>query len=125
MIKGMLGPSLILAVCALLSIGSAMASEFDDFPPLEPKNETRLIGDDGFVAECLSEIFSSNHIYREKGNIVNFLVTRSDKFGYVLRLDFQREAQKQFVNRIMCWQGPNHGLGVMTAIMVKPLDKRE
>ncbi len=125
MIKGIFRASLALALYALLSVGSTMASQSNDLPSLEPNNETDLIDDDGFVAECLSEIFSKGQGNSEEGNIVNFLVTRSDKLGYVLRLDFQKEGQKQYANRIICWRSPNGDLRVMYANMVKPLTKPE
>jgi hypothetical protein len=77
------------------------------FPPLVPTNEVVLAPDPAFEAECMSEI--SDGAKEDNWRFKNSILTKSEKWGIVWRIDFDMPGQPAnygLVNRVACWRKP-------------------
>jgi hypothetical protein len=85
--------------------GSTSQSELERMcPGPEPEGERPVSGNPAFVDACMSNVSS-----RRKSNdwrLGNSVVTHSDEWGYVFRIDFQSSDQIQgseISHRLVCW----------------------
>jgi hypothetical protein len=114
--------AILLAVLGQFASMNSNASGKPAIPLLTPEGEVRVLDEHGFIDECLSAIYPdvpsvSRHRFR------NFVISRSKKWGLVLRADFKQRdaAHPNVANRVICWRGPGTHLNVLTAIAVEPL----
>lgn len=100
--KRLSGLALTTGFMLLFQPGSASAVEVPmPLPPLDPGSEEILPPDADFTAKCLSAFIRAD---RQFGAPV---LTRSARWGRILRVDFKREGDpaSSLVNRAMCWRG--------------------
>ena len=79
---------------------------FDQFPSLEPIDETIAEDDPAFISACLAHFAEA----AESGawRLAKSVLTQSDKWGLVWRADFQTpsETATSGCKRVMCWRPP-------------------
>src|SRR6516165_11079464 len=95
---------------------TAQANDPESFPPISPEGETVVPESPSFLAACLSH---SNQMVQSSGWLLGTqLLTRSDKWGAIWRVDFKIPGEdiSPLVNRIICWQEPNERINIMYAI---------
>jgi hypothetical protein len=101
--------ALIVAI-ALLAIGvqTAMCQSENHLPQMEPQNELMAPSETAFVEECKARI--SDDAKKFGWIFGNSIVTRSDKWGLIWRVDFflpGDEKRRGLINRIICWRAAN------------------
>ena len=88
-------------------------------PALAPSDdEVVLPADPSFESECMAAI--SDSAKELKWQFKNSILTRSEKWGLVWRVDFETpgvSASTGFINRVACWRLPEEGsaLGLLIA----------
>jgi len=96
-----------------------MSAQADDIegPAWIPEPDEQVREDSPFVAECLS---NTKGLGWELGTS---LLTYSDKWGEIWRVDFKYGNLHPLVNRIMCWKKPDGQfvLGVVVGHVLPPL----
>jgi len=75
-----------------------------EMPDLCPGAERAAHGEQDFVRACMAHIHRNSATRHMK--LGNSLLTRSAKWGPVLRIDFEVPGQNfpPLINRIVCWQ---------------------
>jgi hypothetical protein len=99
----------VLGFVCMTSISGAdpMKKTGQLFPPLVPEGEVVLTPDPAFEAECMSEI--SGQARENRWQFRNSLLTKSEDWGIILRVDFDTPAvpvSSGFINRVICWRTP-------------------
>jgi hypothetical protein len=110
----------ILCLCAAMGpTVNADAQEETSIPPAAPEGE-RFVGENpAFVASCFSKL--ERHLTGRK--IITQLVTESDQWGPVLRLDLELASiipkhlvEPNRVGRVVCWRRSDGIFGILSAI---------
>ncbi len=110
----------LLAIVLSLFLATPTLAEEDPrmfpFPPLDPINETVVRKSDAFVQECKS--FFDKAGYTDRYTLGTSLITKSDEWGLVYRVDFLvpglNTANK--VNRLICQKNASGEMTVIVAI---------
>lgn len=95
-------------------------------PDPEPDGETRVHDNPAFVNKCMSNI--SNRATSLGWRLGNSILTRSDVWGFVFRIDLRsrREVQSSEIShRFICWSAEKDdtiaGTALVPAFKLKPL----
>jgi hypothetical protein len=97
-----------------------MSQASDSFPTAVPQgNETVLSSDPSFAETCMAAI--ARDIEGKDWRFGNALLTHSDQFGRILRIDFDTAGQsgdsRDRVNRVIFWRKPeSDDIGVVFSI---------
>jgi hypothetical protein len=98
-----------LTLLGQLALGCAMGGEIQDIGPLAPASPDgeEIAYDAEFSAACMTEV---NRLAAGlKWEMSSPLVTRSNDFGLVMRLDAKSSGDPDispFITRVVCWKIP-------------------
>lgn len=99
----------VIVLISTLGVGSAKPIAMGDgqvFPPPSPVGESPALDELPTVASCKSMV--SKLAVSKSWRLNSQLVTKSDRWGVVLRVDFEmRVTAAPRVNRIICWRTPS------------------
>ena len=73
-------------------------------PGPAPKDETRVAENPAFISACMSVV--SDHADAYGWRLRNSMLTHSDAWGFVWRIDFltkDQDPESAFVARMVCW----------------------
>jgi hypothetical protein len=102
---------------------NTQAQEPYEFPPIVPDGEA-VTEEPSVTATCSEQVRE----FTKHWQLGQPLLTRSDKWGLVWRVDFTMpgESLAPLINRIICWQEPGGGVVITVAIgqPVPPLHTR-
>jgi len=97
-----------------------------EIPPVVPEGETVLADEPLFVAACKAAF--ADAAQRLDWSFGNSLLTQSEKWGFVWRVDFivsGRSTSSRWINRAICWgEGDGTIIGMATCFgkQVTPLE---
>ena len=119
----------LATVWLLLSVGVTMNTRADEpqsIPPIAAEGEKVLPEDTTFTAECL--LPWNDFITRMRWVLGTALVTQSEQWGDILRVDFKipGEDLSPLVNRLICWRtsAGYSQLNIAIGQRVPPLERR-
>ena len=102
---------------------NAKAQDIYEHPPTEPTGEHVIQDASAFGADCLGQ--AQDLAAAGRLELGTPLLTRSDKWGVVWRVDFKIAGQdlQPLVNRIVCWNKPDGSRHIEVAIgqSIRPL----
>jgi hypothetical protein len=98
-------PSLVFVIgmwCA--AVQSEEILDLDNLPPAEPSAEKVIPEDREFVAQCKSHIGYD----MSQWTIVKTVLSNSDKWGLVWRVDYsETTAKADSISTLVCWKTPS------------------
>src|SRR6266576_3728575 len=106
--KGIVRTIAILALFLSIWTRPTMSQTQGLSPSIMPENEVELQSDPPFVATCMARI--ENDAEKLGWRFGNSILTRSDNWGLVWRVDFHTKsepADSTSVNRVVCWRRPS------------------
>jgi hypothetical protein len=85
---------------------NAQSEELDPIPPVAPEGEKIIAENSSFAEDCLS--LYDKLIKRSKWVLGTSLVTQSERWGEIFRVDFKipEDDLSPLVNRLICWRTP-------------------
>lgn len=93
-------------------------------PGPAPEGETGAAENPAFVSACMSVV--SDHAAAYGWRLRNSMLTHSDVWGFVWRIDFltkDQDPDSKFVARMVCWSAQEHATVVGTATyFAQPLE---
>ena len=114
--------ALAIGLIGPLFFGTAMSAGYLDAPPLAPPSSEKAADDPEFKAECMKHLGSLAE--GMKWEVGPPLLTRSDVYGLVLRLDattLQGPERRRFITRLVCWKAPGtEGFNLQVSVTDEP-----
>jgi hypothetical protein len=117
--------SLFQSATALILLAAARAAEAqNEYPSLAPEGEILAEGE-AFAQDCLARIMAmaKNLEFKLAGEPV---LTRSERWGLIWRVDFEYVQENYLVNRFVCAERGRDGPAIVVAIgqELTPLSQR-
>ena len=100
-----------------------MTQSQERFPSVAPQNEVEAANESSFADACRARV--ANEATKFGWHFGNSIVTRSDTWGLVWRVDFRTSSQlarATLVNRLICWQATGETNVHMAYVFGQPVD---